>query len=143
MSDQQRNAGLNLIVEQNVHRVKPRLVEFQLLDVQNEIARGEMHFIRQGDFHRDVNALHDRLAVRIDEVDFQLALALVAGRERQAQRDGALRMDGGHLAGINRVERAQQIELAVVIGGGVAQDSNLNVHAQIKTRISAIGTNFF
>jgi hypothetical protein len=39
-----------------------------------------------------------------------------------------LRVDGRQLAGENRVERAQEIQLPVVVRGRVAKDGNLDVH---------------
>ena len=84
---------------------------------------------------------HDGTAVGVDEIQLQLALALVAGHEGDAQRDGALRMHGGQLRRVDRVERAEQVQLAVVLGRRVAKNGHLNVHAEIKTRISRIGTN--
>ena len=52
-------------------------------------------------------------------------------------------MRGRDLLGDNGIESAQQVELAVVIGRRVAKHRHLNVHTQIKTRITRIGTNFF
>src|ERR1039458_2508824 len=141
--DRQRNARLRFVIEPDIHGIQPSLGEFQLLDVHDEIARGEMHVVRQRDHHRDFDGRHDAVAVGVDEVQLELARALVASVERDAQRDGALRMHGGQLRRVNRVERAEEIELAVVLGRGIAEDRHLNVHAGIKTRISRIGTNFF
>src|ERR1017187_8565571 len=52
-------------------------------------------------------------------------------------------MHGGELRRINRVERTEQVELAVVVRRGVAENGHLNVHGGIKTRIPPIGTKFF
>src|SRR5208282_4082230 len=38
---------------------------------------------------------------------------------------------------------AEEVELAVVVGRGVAQNGHLDVHGEIKTRIARIGTHFF
>ena len=93
--------------------------------------------------HGQFNALHDGMAVGIDEIERELARAFVAGHEGQAQRHGALRMHGGQLRRVNRVERAKEIKLAVVVCRGIAEHGHLNVHGEIKTGISWVGTHFF
>lgn len=128
--DRQRNVALRFVVEPDVHGIQAGFVELQLLDVDDEIARDEMHVVRQRDWHRDFDGRHNRPAVGVDEVQLQLALALLAGHESDAQRDGALRMHGGHLRRVNRVEGAEQVELAAVLVCRVAQHSHLNVHAE-------------
>jgi hypothetical protein len=51
-------------------------------------------------------------------------------------------MYGRELLGVNRVERAEQIQFAVGIGRRVAQNRHLNVHpGTMKTRIPRICTN--
>jgi PadR family transcriptional regulator PadR len=52
-------------------------------------------------------------------------------------------MHGGQLRRVNRVERPEEIQFAVIVRRGVAEDGHLNVHAGIKPRISRIGTKFF
>jgi hypothetical protein len=37
-------------------------------------------------------------------------------------------MNGGELLGVDGVERAEEVELLVVVRGGVAQDGYLNIH---------------
>jgi hypothetical protein len=127
--DQEGDAGLGLVVEQNVDGVKPWFGELQLLDIHDEGAGGEVQVVGQGHFDWDGGkAGHDRVAVTIDEVDAEEVLAFVGAEEGEAQGDGALGVDGRELAGVDGVEGAEEIELAVVIGGGIAQDCNLDVH---------------
>jgi hypothetical protein len=38
-------------------------------------------------------------------------------------------MNGRQLARVNGVERAKEVELPVVVSGGVAKDGDLDVHA--------------
>lgn len=134
--DKQRNACLRFVVEQNVNRIQAGLGKFQLLDVDDEIVRGEKSVVGQFHEHRHVNLLHDRLAVGVDEFERDFALALVAGHEGHAQRDRALRVRRGKFLCKNRVERAEQIQFAVVVRRRVANHRHLNVHAEIKPRIS-------
>jgi hypothetical protein len=37
-------------------------------------------------------------------------------------------MNGGQLTGQDRIERAEQVELAIIIRGGVTKHRNLNRH---------------
>src|ERR1039458_8209999 len=62
MAHQQRNARLRPTVQGDVNRVKPRIIELQLLQVHNVIARAEMHVLGQRHFHRDGREL-DRKSV--------------------------------------------------------------------------------
>ena len=124
---EQRNARLHLFIEHHVERAQPGLIEVQLLDVDDVIARAEMHVARQRDFDRNLDRRHDGATVGIHEVQFQLALAFVHTGERDAQRHGALRMPGRQFARIDRIERAEQIQLAVVIGGRVTENRYLRM----------------
>src|SRR5205814_1780576 len=71
---------------------------------------------------------HDKMAVGIHEIQPQLVRPLVLMPERHAQRDGALRMRGRNLLRDNGVKRAKEIEFPIFFSGGIAQDSNLNIH---------------
>ena len=126
--DHHGDAGLALAVQQNIDRVKPWSFEFQLLDVHDVIARAEVRIAGQDHFHGNIDAGHDGPSVGIDKVQAQLVRAFVLVAERHAQRDGALGMHGGQLLGVNGVEGAEQIQLAIVIRGRIAQHRNLNVH---------------
>jgi hypothetical protein len=46
-------------------------------------------------------------------------------------------MKGGQLTRNDRVERAEDIELATVVGGGVTEDGDLNVHRKTALYIGA------
>jgi len=125
--------------------IQTRLGKLQLLDVDDEITREKIHVVRQRDRHRGISMGGMMLwPSAVDEVQLELVRALVAGAERDAQRDGALRMHGGQLRCVNRVKRAEEIELAVILGRGVAQNQPLECsYRKIKPRIPRIGTNFF
>jgi len=129
MFHQQGNAGLWLVVQHDVDRVQARVFELQLLNIDDEIACAEVHIFRQRDIDCDRwEVWHDRAAVSIDKIKAEIVLSLVAAEKGHAQRDGTLRMSGGELLGINRIERAQQVQLAVIVCRGVAQDRYLYVH---------------
>ena len=142
---QQRDACLWLAVEGNVDRVQPRVLELHLLEVDDEIARAEVHVFRQRHLDGDRREVdHNRVSIRIDKVQLQLVFALVIARKCHPQCDRALRMHRGKLLGVNRVEGPQQVELAVVIRRRIAQNRHLNVHPQtMKPRISRRCTKFF
>ena len=57
----------------------------------------------------------------MDEINHQQA-------ERDAQRDGTLRMHRRQLLRVDCVEGAQQIQLTVVVRCRIAQDRHLNIH---------------
>jgi len=134
--DEERNAGLGFGVEGDVDGVKAGEVEFQLLEGDDEIARAEMGIAGQDDFGREIDAGHDEAAVGVDEIQAQFVRAFVLMAESDAQGYGALRVRGGNLLGDDGVKRAQQVELPVFFRGGIAQNSDLNIHpAEIKHEI--------
>jgi len=126
--NQQGDARLRFVVEQKVDGIEPRQVEFQLLKGDDEIARAEMRIAGQHDFGRQVDAGHDGTAVSVDEIEPQFVLALVLVTEGDAQGNGALRVRGGDLLRDDGVESTEKVELAVLLGGGIAQDSDLDIH---------------
>src|ERR1035437_4645347 len=144
MAHEQWDARLRLVVQGDVNRVKPGIIELQLLKVHDEVARAEMHVFGQRHFDRDVWEFGDRGPVPIDEIKLQVVLALVSVKEGDSQRDGALGVYGWKVLRIDRVKRPQQVQLAVVIGRCVAQNRHLYIPpAAIKTRIAQIGTHLF
>lgn len=128
MLDEERDAGLRFAVERDVDGIKAGEIELQLLEGDDEIAGAEMGIAGQHDFRREIDAGHDEAAVGIDKIQAQLVRAFILMTESDAQRDGALRVRGGNLLGDDGVERAEQIQLAVFFRGGIAQNSNLNIH---------------
>ncbi len=96
-----------------------------------------MRIAGQHHLHRDIDAWHDRTPIRIHEIQPQLVSSFIFMTEGHAQRDGALRMDRWQLLGIDGIECPQQIQLAVVISGGIAKYCNLNVHALFLLESSA------
>src|SRR5437867_2175886 len=133
--DQQGNAGVGVIIEAKVNRVKARIVKLELLNVDDEVAGAEMHVVRQDHVQRDGREVgHDRAAIGIDKVESQLVVALVAAEKGDPQSDGALGMYCRQTRRLNRIESAKQIELAVLLGRGVAQNSHLDIHGLTKPR---------
>lgn len=128
--DEQRYVRLDMAVHGKINRVETRLVKLELLDVDRKIARPKMNVLGQGHLDGHLDRGHDGVAIGVHEVQFHLPLAFVTGKKSQPQRDRALRMNGGQFARVDRVERAKQVELAIVIGDGVAKHCNLNVHAR-------------
>ena len=127
----ERNACLLPAVDGDIDRVLAGIVEFELLDVYHEIADQEIQVCRDHDLHRHVDARHDEPPVFIDEIHFHFVGAFLDLAERDSKRDRALGMYGGKMSGHDRIERAEDIELASVIGRRVAQDSHLNVHDRV------------
>ena len=128
MFDQQRNARLRFAIECEVDGVKAGQVEFQLLERHDEIARAEVRVAGKHDFGWQIDAGHDEAAVGVHEIEAQFVLAFVFVAEGDAQGDGALRVGGGDLLSDNGVESAEKVELAVLLGGGITQNSDLNIH---------------
>jgi len=116
------------VIDGDINRVLARLIEFKLLDIDDEIADEEIRVAGDCNVHWHIDAGHDEAAVFVDEIHFHFVGAFLDAVEGNAKRHGALRMNRGEGAGDDRVERAEKIELPVVIGGCVAQNRNLDGH---------------
>lgn len=116
------------VIDRDVDGVLARLVEFELLDVDDEITDEEIGVRRNHHIDRHIDARHDQFAVFIHEIHFYFVGPFLDAVEGNAQRDGTLRMNGRKLAGDDRVEGSQQVQFTAVIGGGVTKDSDLNGH---------------
>lgn len=128
MLDEQRDACLRFTVKQEVDGIKAGQVKFQLLECDDEVARAEVRVAGEHDFRWQVDAGHDGAAVGIHEIEPQFVRAFVFVAERDAQGDGALRMRGRDLLRDDGVESAEKVELSVLFRGGIAQNSDLDIH---------------
>jgi len=126
--DEQRDAGVGAAIKEDVEGKHAGLVEFQLLDVDDEIAGEKVRVVGKGDGDGEVHGGHDGAAVGVDEIQGDLVVALVAGGEGKAQGHGALGMNGGQLLRVDGIEGTEEVELLIVVRGGVAQDGYLNIH---------------
>src|SRR5260370_42360779 len=90
-----------------------------------------MQVTGQDDLNGNIDARHDRAAIRINKIEAKLVLAFILMTESQAQSDGALGMHGWELRGANRVERTEEIQFEVLIRRRIAEDCHLNVHPRI------------
>ena len=104
MPDQQGNTGLMPAIHRHVDPVLPWFFELQLLDIDDEIAHQKIELGRDADIDRHINAGHDQPAVFIDKIHFDLVMAFFDPAERNAKRDGALRVDRWQLAGDDGIE---------------------------------------
>jgi hypothetical protein len=125
---EQRDAPFLPSIEREIDRVEPFLLKLQLLNVHDEIPGNKNALLGQHDFDRHINVGHDRFAIFIHEQELNRVLSFFPFVERHPKGDGTLRVNGRELLRINRVEGAQNIELATVVRGGVAENGNLNVH---------------
>ena len=116
------------IIDGDVDGILAWLIKFELLHVDNEIPDEKICVARDCNVHRHIDAGHYEAAVFIDEIHFHFVGAFLDAVEGNAKCDGTLRMDRGERAGDDRVERAEKVELPVVIGGRVAQNRNLDGH---------------
>ena len=69
--------------------------------------------------------------VGVDHVNADLVLAPLAAIEAQADGDGALRVDGWHLPGVDRIKCPEDIEFADGVSGCVAQHERFDFHGSL------------
>ena len=85
MFNEQGDARLWLVIQHDVDGVQPRVLELQLLDVDDKIARAEMHIFRQGDIDGDRWEIgHNGAAIGVDEVEAKIMLALIGAEKGDA-----------------------------------------------------------
>ena len=123
-------AGDELAVEGNVYGVYAVLLELQTLEVHDEVAGEERYAFGQSNLEvaNDGHALLvEGLAVFVCDGDTKLVVAAILALEAQAKSQSASGVDDGELAGEESIEGALDAELALIIGGVVAKDSNLNI----------------
>ena len=89
-----------------------------------------MQVTGQDDLHWNIDARHDRAAIRINKIEAKLVLAFILMTESQAQSDGALGVHGWELRGANCVKCPEEIQFEVLIRRRIAEDCHLNVHAR-------------
>ena len=83
-------------------------------------------------------------AVFINDGDAELVVAGVLGGEAEAERKSASGMNHGELTCKEGIEGTLHAELALIIGGVVAKNGNLNIHGiymmlELRTDISPHG----
>ena len=132
-ADEEGDAAAGLAIKADIDGVEAGFLEFEALEMDDEVAGDEMDVFRQrdGDGHV-LEAVGDGEAVGVDEIDAEAARAFIAGGEGHAEGDGALGMDGGHLRGVDGIERAEQAELHIVVGGRITEHGDLHVHGENK-----------
>jgi hypothetical protein len=126
--DAQGYTLFDLSVDGNGDGVMAGLVELELLDIDDEIPREVKGIGRELDLEGDVDSWHDRLPVCIHQVDTEPVRAFVGSVADNPQRDGALGVFSGELAGHDGIEGSEQAQLTPVIGSRVTESGDLEVH---------------
>jgi len=126
------NARDNLVVHMDIKRIQCRLRKRQPLEIDDEIALDKRRFVgnfSDGHFKpRFMLALEHAAPVRVNECDAEMVCADVHRAEDDAQRQCAMRVHSRKAVGVYRVERAQYAQLAVIIGGAIADDGCEDFH---------------
>lgn len=117
-------------IDGDVDGVVAGLFEFEVLDVDDEVARQKIAVVGEDNVGRELDAWHDGAAVFVDEVHADLVGAFLDPAEDDAEGDGTLGMNGGKLVGDDGIEGAEEVEFAAIIGGSIAEHGNLDVHGE-------------
>ena len=125
------SAGYELTVQSYVYGVYAVLLELQALEVHDEVAGEEGNALGKSNLQvaNDGHALGvESYTVLVGDGDAELVVTAVLALEAEAQSKSAGGVDDGELAGEESIESALHAELALIIGGVVAKNSNLNIH---------------
>ena len=96
MFHEQRYACLRVAIQRNVDRIESRILEFELLNIHDEVSGAEMHVVRKSNFDWNGRKIgHDGMSIGIDEIQAQRMFALVAAKKGYAEGNGALGMNSG------------------------------------------------
>jgi hypothetical protein len=127
--DLERNAGFVPAIDGEIQGVMAGLFELELLNVDDEIARKKIAVGREPDIGRQFDAGHDGTSIFVDEVHAHAMGPFLDATKDKAQGDGTLGMNGRQLVGNDGVEGAEQIEFTGIIGRGIAEHGNLDIHS--------------
>ena len=98
-------------------------------DVQDVVRDGRVAAFGKPDLDVAFQRRHDGAPVFVDETHPDVMLPFLHPVKADAVRDGTLRVDGRELVRADGIERAQDIELAVLVFGGcVAQGRDFHFH---------------
>ncbi len=126
-------------VERDVHGVAAGSFEARLLEVDDKIAANGDGIGRHGDFEGEFQRLEDVFAVFVHEGDPDSVFSGFHAGKDDPQDDGATRVDGREFSGEDSIEGAEEVEFPLIIGCGIAQDGNLNIHAVRFSRLFEMG----
>ncbi len=126
--DLQRDAGHLALVHGDIYRVCAVSGKGELLEIQNKVAGREEEILRKLHVERGFHGRDNRMAILIHEEDADAVKAFLFLAEKDAQRDGTLRMNGRQGSGDDGVKGAEQAEFSFVIGRGIAERCDLNFH---------------
>ena len=124
------NAGHLALVDRDIDGVSALAGKGKLLEVQDEVSRGEEERLGKEDFEGGLHGRDDGMAVFVHKEDCHIVQAFFFLAEKDAERDGALRVDGGERAGDNGIEGAKEAEFPLVVRCGIAQGGDLNFHSK-------------
>ena len=99
----------------NVKCVLADLGEFELLDVQHEIAGQETGDFAHLDPDGDVDIRHDRRAILVHQIHLELMGSVLVRFENYSKRDRTLWMHSGQFFGDDRIECPKHTEFATII----------------------------
>ena len=134
LNEAEGRTGDELAVKRDVYGVVTGLLELKTLEVHDEVASEEGNAL--GKSHLEV--ANDGHALRIqsntilvNDGDTQLVVTLVLRHHANAQSQGAYGVNNGELAGKESIEGTLHAELALIVGGVVAKNGNLNIHGMM------------
>lgn len=113
----ERNACHHLVIDYDVDGVESGLFEFDLLQIENEIAGVKEDVLRQLHMDFGFNVGQDVFAIFINEPEFEFVGAFIDIAKDDADRDGTMRMRGRQARSNDRIESAEDAEFPAIIGG--------------------------
>ena len=134
LNEAQGGALHELAIEGDVDAVVAGLLEAKALEVHDEVAGQESSAF--GKSHLEVThdghaLLIEGSAVFVHAGNAKLVVTGVLGGHAEAESQSAGGVDDGKLTGEESIEGALHAELALIIGGVVAKDCNLDIHGII------------
>jgi len=127
--DEQRDGRFLPPVDGEVDGILPVLIQLHPLDGKDHIARcGRAAAFSESHPDFRLEGRNNLTAVLIDHVDLERVGSFFNLGESEAERDGTLRMDGGHCPCPYCVECAQKVQLSTVVRCRVTDHKYFKFH---------------
>lgn len=117
-------------VDSQIDAVGSKACQFQLVHIDDKVGDRGMFFLSETDGETSVDSGNYGMSVFVHHREPDLMLAFLDSFESEPGGDGALRVRDGSLNGLNRIERAEDIQLASRDSCGIAECKDFKFHKQ-------------
>ena len=115
-------------VDGEVDGVRAEGFEFESAEIEDEVGADGRGSGAEFYFEVAIDGGHDGFPIGVDEVDFYAVVSFFDPVEADAEGDSAMGVEGGELPGVDGIEGTEDIKFAALLGGGVAEGEDFELH---------------